>query len=221
MIEIGHPLASQLEFNRTKAVVDLDLACPVLSHARANDQDIYAVAKTGAKWVGIFAGINQTSQMYRLNRTKKRILEVISSSVTCAKQLELKVRYTVEDSSRTSEDFLLDAYETAVNQGADRICFSDTVGILEPHQTSSMIGKLKTAFSGIDMEVHFHDDRGLAMANSLTAIEAGADWVSTAVNGVGERCGIVDTCAFLANLVYKGYKQKMFLPIPLNCMLTP
>ena len=211
MIEIGHPSASQLEFDRTKSVVDLDLSCPVLSHARASDQDIYAVAQTGAQWVGIFAGINQTSQMYRLNRTKNRILEVISSSVAYAKHLGLKVRYTVEDSSRTSKDLLLDAYETAINQGADRICFSDTVGILEPHQAGSMISKLKTAFPDIDIEVHLHDDRGLAMANALTAIEAGANWVSTSVNGVGERCGIVDTCAFLANLVYKGYRGKTCL----------
>ena len=202
MIEIGHPSASIEELQRVKAVVDLKLRCPILSHARANKKDIQAVFEAGAQWVGIIAGINMISQTTRLNRTQVEIFQLVKESIELAKSLGLKVRYTVEDSSRTSITDLLNVYELAVNSGADRICFADTLGVLDPKSTYESIFEIKKRFSTIDVEVHVHDDRGLALANSLSAIDAGATWISTSVNGIGERCGITDTCALIANLVY-------------------
>lgn len=211
MIEIGHPLASSDEFNRVKAVVDLKLNCPILSHARAHMNDIKAVHKTGAQWIGIFAGINDLSQTARLNRSHDQILELITNSVSFAKGLGLMVRYTVEDSSRTSLPLLLEAYNSAILAGADRICFADTLGVLEPKETFNYISKIRKIFPKTELEMHIHDDRGLAMANSLAAIDAGATWISTSVNGIGERCGITDTCALIANLVYKKFKDQQHL----------
>lgn len=202
-IEIGHPSASQEEFNRVRAITDLKLRCHVLSHSRAHKGDIQRVVEAKADWVGIFAGINEQSQQYRLCRSEKCVLETIKSCISFAKDLGLKVRYTVEDASRTPENLLIDAYAVAVESFADRICFADTVGILEPHEVHKIVKEIKNNFKYTDLEVHFHDDRGLAMANALSAIAAGANWVSTSVNGIGERCGITDTCAFIANLFYK------------------
>lgn len=211
MIEIGHPSASQKEFDRVRSVVNLKLPIPILSHARAKQIDIEAVASSGASWVGIFVGINTVSQRSRLNRREDQILEIIRTNVLFAKNLGLKVRYTVEDSSRTPADLLMMAYDTALNAGADRICYSDTVGVLEPQEVNKIIFLLREQFSATEIEVHFHDDRGLAMANALMAVESGANWVSTSVNGLGERCGITDTCAFVANIAYKKIQQKAIL----------
>jgi 2-isopropylmalate synthase len=203
MIEIGHPSASPLEMERVRSVAGIFDPAKILSHARALQADVNAVAESGAKWVGIFAGINELSQKYRLNnRTKEQILELISLSVRGAKRLGLSVRYTVEDSSRTPFDLLSEAYETALRAGADRICFADTVGWLEPQETHRLIAAIKQRFDA-DLEVHFHDDRGLALSNSLAAIDAGANWISCSINGLGERCGITDTCSMLTNLRYR------------------
>jgi len=210
MLEIGHPVCSAQEIRRIKSIVELDLGCPILAHSRAHAKDVRAVAETGAQWIGIFVGINEISQKVRIsNRQTNQIIKMIKDSVSLAKELGLKVRYTVEDASRTPDDILLQAYSEAINSGADRICYSDTLGILEPNEVCEKISLLKKHFPEIDIEVHFHDDRGLAMANALAAVDAGANWISTSINGIGERSGITDTCAFIANLTYR--KKRKFL----------
>ena len=167
-----------------------------------------AAAESGAAWVGIFLGINEVTRRTRVpNRSLDQVLEYIEDSVRYARSRGLRVRYTVEDASRTEPSLVARAFRTALNAGADRLCFADTVGVLEPEEVGLRIRSLKRAFAGVDLEVHFHDDRGLALANALAAIDAGADWVSTSVNGLGERAGITDLCLLLANLHYRGERQ--------------
>jgi Isopropylmalate/homocitrate/citramalate synthases len=132
---------------------------------------------------------------------------MIRDSVLYAKQQSLSVRYTIEDASRTSTQDLLDAYECAVSSGADRICFADTVGIMEPQEIADRVKVVRQKFVGIPLELHLHDDRGLAMANSLAGIASGANWISTSVNGIGERSGITDLCTLLANLEFKNIRS--------------
>lgn len=206
MLEVGHPVISDEHFQTVQKCVKLS-AVPCLAHARACLEDVLAVHASGAAWVGIFAGINEVSQKYRLNKNTQEILMLISESITYAKKLGLKVRYTVEDASKTDESDLVLVYEAAIAAGADRICFADTLGVLEPTQVSRTIQLLRSRFENIEIEVHFHDDRGLAMANALAAIDAGANWVSSSVNGLGERCGITDTLALIANLDFRGSRQ--------------
>ncbi|MFI5634130.1 hypothetical protein ACIA8E_33125 [Streptomyces sp. NPDC051664] len=205
MIECGHPAVDEEELLRVAAVVEAVRDTPVLAHARAHFGDIEAVAKTGASWVGIFLGVNDVSRRSRLpGRTLSHLYETIRESVTHARELGLRVRFTVEDSSRTEPDELVEAYLIAAEAGAERICFADTLGILEPQETAARIRTLRKRCPGTDIEVHLHDDRGLAMANALTAIDAGADWISTSVNGLGERAGITDYAALLVNLHHRG-----------------
>src|SRR5262249_11286919 len=140
----------------------------------------------------------------RLPGTSERdILERISTSVMYARSRGLSVRYTVEDASRTDIERLLRAYRAAIEGGANRICFADTVGVLEPGQVVEFVRILKREFGRTELELHLHDDRGLAMANTLAGIDAGADWISASVNGLGERAGITDLCLLLANLHYR------------------
>lgn len=203
-IEVGHPLASALEFERVKAIVELNLPVNILAHARANRNDISAVKDAGASWVGIFSGLNSRVRAVSLsNRSEEEVMELIHSSVSYAKELGLSVRYTAEDSSRTDINLLIKAFDIAISAGADRICFSDSVGILEPSQVGEYIGIIRDKFKTIPIEVHFHNDRGLALANTLSAIGAGANWISCSINGVGERAGITDTLSVLANLHFR------------------
>ena len=206
MVEVGHPASSKKHLDMVKDCVK-NSALPCLAHARARHEDILAVHQTGATWVGIFAGVNEISRNDRITKSYQEILKLISESIKYAKSLGLKVRYTVEDASTTAEKELLEAYKVAIEAGADRICFADTIGILEPSATTSIIQLIRNHFPDTDLEVHFHDDRGLALANTLAAIDAGASWVSTTVNGLGERCGITDTVSLIANLDFRGTRK--------------
>ncbi len=207
-IECGHPSVPGGEMDRVRRVAKLGLDCPVLTHARARRDDIMAAAESGASWVGIFLGINELTRRTRVpNRSAGQILSYIQDSVAFARKCGLRVRYTVEDASRTEYSLILQAFEAALDAGAHRLCFADTVGMLEPNEIASHIRSLKEAFPGVDLEVHLHDDRGLALANALAAIDAGADWVSTSVNGLGERSGITDLCVLLVNLHYRRERE--------------
>ena len=202
-LEIGHPYASKYEFERVQHIVTSFPNFPILSHARARNEDIKSVHDTGALWVGIFIGINELSRNTRLNnRTIKQIHQIIEDSIKYAKSLNLKVRFTIEDSSRTKIDQIINTYKVAINSGADRICYSDSVGCDTPESIYNNIRNIRDNFPVIDIEVHCHNDRGLAMANSLSAINSGANWISATVNGIGERCGITDTVTLLANLYF-------------------
>ncbi len=205
-IECGHPAIEDDEQSRVAAVVAAVAGrVPVLAHSRACHEDIEAVAKTGASWVGIFLGLNGTSLRNRVTgHSRDDLYARIEDCVRHARKLGLHVRFTVEDSSRTGSDVLAEAYGRAITAGAERICVADTVGILEPGATTELIGTLRREQPDTDIEVHLHDDRGLALANALAAIDAGANWISTSVNGLGERAGIVDLAALLANLAYRG-----------------
>lgn len=210
-IEVGHPCASAAEFERVSRIVSAGLRSTILAHARAAQRDVEAVARAGAAAVGIFVGVNALSQAVRLRRDEADILSMIDDSVRFARRLGLAVRLTVEDASRTEFDALRRAYTVALEAGADRICFADSVGVMTPGAVGRRVGELRATFPAAALEVHFHDDRGLAMANALTAIEAGATHVSCSVHGIGERCGVTDTAGLAANLAYEGIDTGMRL----------
>lgn len=210
-IECGHPAVSKNETARIRAVRDAlndKDGTNVLCHSRANEKDIAAVASLGVEWIGIFMGLNHISLSARLsNWSREQALVCVENSVTLAVNSGLKVRFTIEDASRTDLNEAIEAYRIALNAGASRICFADTVGLLLPGQATKWIAALRFEFPNAPIEVHFHDDRGLAIANTLAALEAGATWVATSVNGLGERCGIVDLMTLLANLEHMGIRK--------------
>lgn len=208
MIEVGHPCASELERARTVAVTRAGLGRPVLAHARAVVRDVDAVADAGADWVGVFLGVNETTRRARVPMAEvEELLARIDAAVRRAKRRGLSVRYTVEDASRTGDAELVAAFRRALDAGADRLCFADSVGALEPAAVGRKVAAVRAAFPATPIEVHLHNDRGLALANALAAVDAGADWVSTSVLGIGERCGITDTCTLIANLAHRGQRE--------------
>jgi len=205
MIECGHAAASEEEKRRIKRTLVSAGDTPVLVHARANRRDIDAVAETGAGWCGIFLAFNTYARRTKVvGASLSRLLSMTADSVAYAVRSGLRVRFTVEDATRTPDSVLVRAYEAAISAGADRICFADTVGLLEPRQVAVAVGRLRERFRAVDLELHLHDDRGLSMANALAGIDAGANWVSCSVNGIGERSGITDLIVLLANMHQRG-----------------
>jgi 2-isopropylmalate synthase len=203
VIECGHPAVSDNERRRLQAILELDHLPPILAHARCCEADIDAVADSGAPWVGLFLGVSKISRLTRVRKSREQLIELVGESVTYAKARGLRVRYSLEDASRTDWESAKAAYSVACDAGADRICFTDSVGLLEPRDAEEWVAEIKRQFPDTPLEIHFHDDRGLALANTLAAVDAGCDWISTSVNGIGERCGITDLIALSANLLFR------------------
>lgn len=209
MIECGHPAVGDKHLELIKAVVAAANNTPVLAHSRAKIVDVEKVRDSGAKWVGIFAGVNDFSNSARI-RSDQPLAETISESVSFAKSQDLLVRFTIEDATRTPLDLLERLFGVAIDAGADRLCIADSVGCFCPWEFEELVeGILNVTGKQIDIEVHCHDDRGLSLANVLSAVRKGAKWISSSVNGIGERCGITDTLALMINLYDLGYRQKV------------
>ena len=193
IIECGHPFVSDDEEERVRAVVECT-STPVLAHARARKEDVEAVLRTGAQWIGLFASINKVSMATKFKgKTRQDLLAMFDSTIRYARSMGLKVRATIEDAGRTAVSDIVSMVSTAHAAGADRICFADSVGILLPDETFEVLSLLSHEFPDVVFEYHVHNDRGLALANTLAAIKAGVTWHSTSCNGIGERSGITDT----------------------------
>jgi len=123
--------------------------------------------------------------------TKAEILRRVASCISYAREHFTRVSFSAEDASRTEPDFLDAVYRHAVDAGATAVGFPDTVGLLTPEGSYEAVGRIKECIkgSGASVAVHFHNDLGMATANTLAAIRAGADVVQCTVNGLGERAG--------------------------------
>lgn len=206
IIEIGHPAISDYDKECVKAVANLNLKAETLAHARAVKQDLDMVLNCGTDWVGIFCGINQLSLKYKLHRTKKEATEMIIQSIKYAKKNHLKVRYTIEDATRTDIKDIIQLAKLAKKAGADVISLPDTVGTTSPEQYYELVSKVKKSVD-IDIEAHCHNDFGLALANALAAYRAGAKIIDVTINGLGERAGLT-SLAELCSVLKLQYREK-------------
>lgn len=205
-IEAGHPIISKKDFESVKAVAHLKLKAEILGHARARKEDIDAVFNTGCSRVGIFCGINELSRKYKLlGKTKEEVFQMIEEAIKYAKTKKLKVRYTVEDATRTEINDLIKIAQIAQNSGADIFSVADTVGYATPSLMEEIIIQLKQQ-TNIPLEVHCHNDLGLALANALEAYNQGVDTIDVTINGLGERAGLV-SLAELCTILNKKHDE--------------
>lgn len=203
LIEVGHPSISAEEEEVCRSVAAAAKYAEVLMHARAQIGDVHAAYRAGADWVGIWASINTISlQTKYTNKSTKYVLQQVEHSIQEAKKLGMKVRFTIEDASRTNWEDIQLLGHLACSAGADRLSLADTVGIWEPQQCAAMVSAAVEAFD-CEIEVHLHNDLGLAAANALAAIDAGVSVVDTTLCGIGERAGIVDLLSFSVILAEK------------------
>jgi isopropylmalate/homocitrate/citramalate synthase len=193
-IEAGFPAASEKQRKCVEALVDLNLDAQLSSFARAKKEDIDVVADVGADGIVVSLSISPYHRKYKFKgMTKEVYLEKLEEMISYAESYGLYVIYSAEDTTRENDlEFLKKAYKTAEDAGADRARVVDTLGCAGPNGMSFMVKEIGSVVD-IPIEVHCHNDLGLALANSLASIEAGASTVSTSVNGIGERAGITKT----------------------------
>ena len=188
-IELGHPAVSPDVYEAVEVLNDLDLNAIKMAHGRAVKSDINDAVAIGVPWMGIFFGTSPLSLKHKFNVIKSEALKRIESTVKYGKDKELKLRFTAEDASRTDLDFLVEVGQLVQKSGADRFSLADTVGCLTPTKTKKLVGRIVSEID-LPIHVHCHNDFGMATANALSAMEAGAQCVDVTVNGLGERCGL-------------------------------
>jgi 2-isopropylmalate synthase len=219
MIEVGDPnVAPDVRSAIAKIIAmkhDGEVKSEVVAHSRAVKADIENAASLGPDRVAIFYGVSDIHLRHKHRKTREEALSIIAEHVEFARQQGVRVRFTAEDATRADLDFLLQVVKTAREAGADRISIADTVGILTPFRAKELFSAVKAAVPDVGLDIHAHNDLGMAVANSLAATEGGADVVHTTVNGLGERAGITPLQAFAAAYYYhKGVKLIELAKLP-------
>lgn len=187
-IEAGIPAMGGDEMEAIKAIVGLGLRASIITWNRPVISDIDASLECGTKAVALSISASDIHIQHKLRQTREWVLQSIKKATKYAKSHDLYVSVNAEDASRADMDYLIQFAQTAKEAGADRLRFCDTVGVLDPFRTYEVICRLIEEV-GIDIEMHTHNDFGMATANALAGIRAGAKWVNTTVNGLGERAG--------------------------------
>lgn len=189
IVEAGHPAVSDEIKSAVRQVAGLGLSAEVLGHCRAMKSDIDAAIDCDVDWVGIFFCLTDKALEQRFRKNIEEASTLIAEVVSYAKSHGLKVRYTPEDTVRSDFANVVRAARAAKKAGADRVSVADTAGVMTPLKMYHFIERLRKEV-GIELNVHCHNDLGLAVANALTAVEAGARLIDVCVNGLGERAGI-------------------------------
>jgi homocitrate synthase NifV len=187
-LEIGIPAMGAVEREEIQAIAALNLPANLLVWSRMRTDDLLACVGLNVNTVDLSISASDQHIQHKLKQSRQWVLNSISRCVQEARELGLTVCVGMEDASRADLDFLLQMAETAQRAGAVRIRYADTVGISEPFALYAAIQKLRSN-TDLDIEMHAHDDLGLATANTLAAALAGATHVNTTVNGLGERAG--------------------------------
>src|ERR671933_892953 len=205
-IEIS-PIVSQDHFEATKTIIKQGLKADILAHVRAMKSDVDVAISCGASWVATYMGISDIhlSAKLKISREEAKIRALDVADYINAHGL--KARFTMEDASRTDPGFLVEMCKEMNRRGIRRISIPDTVGIMRP---TGMYNLVKTVYENIDksktsLDVHCHNDLGLALANALAGCDAGADQIHTTIDGFGERTGIpaLAETAVALTLIYK------------------
>ncbi|MDJ0716890.1 MAG: homocitrate synthase [Prochloraceae cyanobacterium] len=187
-LEVGIAAMGSLETRAISAIVNLGLGADLIGWNRAVLSDIQASIDCGLKRVHISVPVSQIQINAKFKGNRLLVLDRLRDAISYAVDRGLFVAVGAEDSSRADESFLLDVALSAQEWGASRFRFCDTVGILDPVTTSRKVSNLVKWLS-VPVEMHTHNDLGLATANALAGIMAGATSVNTTVNGLGERAG--------------------------------
>jgi len=205
-IEIS-PVVSSDHAEATRTIIRQGLRADIVAHVRAIKSDVDVAISCGAAWVATYIGISDIHLSAKLKITREqakiRALEVADY----IKSHGLKARFTMEDASRTDPNFLVDMCREVNRLGIERISIPDTVGIMRP---AGMHNLVRMVHENIDLsksslDVHCHNDIGLALANALAGCDAGANQIHTTIEGLGERTGIptLAETAVALTLIYK------------------
>lgn len=189
-IEAGFAAVSEGEREAIKSIVAIGGDAEILSLSRTKKEDIDAALSCDVDIVLLFIATSGLHMKKKLKMSEGQVLDAIGSSVEYAKSHGLKVALSTEDTTRSDRAFLKRAYSRAAECGADRLGITDTLGCATPDMIEDLVEFVRD-ISNLPVSVHLHNDFGLALANALVAVDAGAKAVATTVCGFGERAGNV------------------------------
>jgi len=187
-IEAGFPISSQGEAEGVKLIANAGLSSEVYALARANLQDIDAALGCDVGCIHVFVATSDLHLQHKLRLSREQVLEKAVQAVSYAKEHGVAVEFSAEDATRSNPEYLGRVFRAVCDAGADRINIPDTVGVASPAMMHRIVALVKQAVDQ-PISVHCHNDFGLAVANSLAGIEAGAIQAHVTVNGIGERAG--------------------------------
>lgn len=189
IIEAGFAAVSEGEMEAIKLIAKEGLKAEICSCTRGVKDDIDAALKSDADSVHIVIPTSDLHLKHKLNKTRDEVLKITQDITQYAKDHGLKVELSAEDATRSDFDFLTKMFTTGISAGADRICPCDTVGVLTPEKAYDFFSGIKAKFPDASISTHCHNDFGMAVANSVAALRAGANQVHATINGLGERAG--------------------------------
>ena len=187
-LEVGVPAMGAEEQASIRAIADLGLDARLLVWCRMRSDDLQKCTGLGVGMVDLSIPVSDQQIRNKLNKDRDWVLREIQRHVPVALDMGLSVCIGGEDASRADADFLLQVVEIAQAAGASRFRFADTLGVMEPFGLMKLMQRLRGACN-LELEMHAHNDLGLATANSLAAVMGGATHVNTTVHGLGERAG--------------------------------
>jgi 2-isopropylmalate synthase len=194
ILEAGFPIASEGDFEAVRAVGrEVDVKVAALARCTALDVERAAKALEGARGpsrIHVFIATSDIHLKYKLKKNQDQVLAEAVAAVELARKYVDDVEFSAEDGARTEPDYLEKVSRAVVDAGASTVNIPDTVGYSIPEEYGALIGRVARALGdrGV-VSVHCHDDLGLAVANSLAAVQNGARQVECTINGIGERAG--------------------------------
>ncbi|PNY25254.1 Homocitrate synthase [Tolypocladium capitatum] len=200
MIELTSPVASEQSFKDCQTICNLGLKAKILTHVRCNMDDAKAAVATGVDGVDLVIGTSSFLREFSHGKSMAYIQKSALEVIEYVKSQGVEVRFSSEDSFRSDLVDLLSLYKAVDAAGVQRVGIADTVGGATPRMVYDLVRTLRGVVH-CDIETHFHNDTGCAVANAHAALEAGATHVDTSVLGIGERNGITPLGALMARMV--------------------
>jgi 2-isopropylmalate synthase len=216
IIEAGFAAASNADFRAIQEISNRFKSTVICSLSRSLRADIdlaaEALAPARRKRIHNFISTSPLHMKYKLKMSPDDVLEAIADSVAYARRFTDDVEWSCEDGTRSDPEFLKRCFDIAIKSGATTVNIADTVGYILPHEFSELIMNLMESVTGMEkviFSVHCHDDLGLAVANSLAALSAGARQVECTINGLGERAGNASLEEIVMAIKVRGDTLKM------------
>jgi len=198
-IELTSPLASPQSFEDARAIAGLGLGAKILTHTRCRIEDARVAIDTGVDGVDVVIGTSSLLRRFSHGKDIDQIVDMASEVVNFIRGQGVEVRFSTEDSFRSTPEDIFRVYEAVDAIGVNRVGIADTVGVATPRQVYELVSALRQRVS-CDIEFHGHNDSGCAIANAFEALDAGATHVDTSVLGIGERNGITPMGGLIARL---------------------